>query len=144
MHIERVTEMDESIVTAFERLMPQLTNKERNPSYDHLKKVIEQENVHFCIATEDDEIIGTVTIVFITIPSGLKVWIEDVIVDESAGGKGVGTALLWHALQVAREKGAIKVDLTSHPRREAANRLYQKMGFEKRESNVYRYYLTRE
>jgi ribosomal protein S18 acetylase RimI-like enzyme len=81
---------------------------------------------------------------FYRVPSGLKAWVEDVIVDESARGKGVATALIEHALQVAREKGAFKVDLTSLPRRIAANRLYQKIGFEKRESNMYRYYFDKK
>lgn len=142
MHIERITHMDESFVNAFENLMPQLTGKDEYPSYEELQKIIEADNVHLCFAFDDNEkIIGTITVVFVRIPTGVKAWIEDVIVDKEARGKGVGTAMIWHAIQIARKKRVEKVDLTSHPRRIAANKLYQKLGFEKRESNVYRYYI---
>jgi ribosomal protein S18 acetylase RimI-like enzyme len=145
MHIERITHIDESYVTAFERLMPQLTGKDEYPTYDELKKIIESENVHLCFAFDDDDkIIGTITVVIVRIPAGVKAWIEDVIVDEKARGKGVATAMMWHALQIARTQGVAKVDLTSHPERVAANKLYQKLGFEKRESNVYRYYIDKK
>ncbi len=142
MHIKRITHMDESFVNAFENLMPQLTGKDEYPSYEELQKIIEADNVHLCFAFDDNEkIIGTITVVFVRIPTGVKAWIEDVIVDKEARGKGVGTAMIWHAIQIARKKRVEKVDLTSHPRRIAANKLYQKLGFEKRESNVYRYYI---
>ncbi|MDD4777873.1 MAG: GNAT family N-acetyltransferase [Fermentimonas sp.] len=141
MHIERITQLDESIVVAFEKLMPELTGREEYPSFEELNKVIESDNVHLCVAFDDQEkVIGTITVILVRIPTGLKALIEDVIVDKEARGKGVGTALIWHAMQIARDKGAVKIDLTSHPRRIAANKLYQKLGFEKRESNVYRYY----
>ena len=82
------------------------------------------------VVKEEGKIIGTLTLAFYRVPSGLKAWVEDVIVDESARGKGVATALIEHALQVAREIGALKFDLTSLPCCIAANRLYQKFGFE--------------
>lgn len=142
MHIERITDMNESVYKAFERLMPQLIDKNEFPSYEDLKKVIDSKNVHLCFAYDsDNKVIGTITLVFLRIPTGLKAWIEDVIVDNNARGKGVGKAMIWHAIQIARENGAPKVDLTSNPRRIAANNLYQKLGFEKRESNVYRFYI---
>ncbi|MDD2246017.1 MAG: GNAT family N-acetyltransferase [Proteiniphilum sp.] len=142
MNIKRLTHVDESIATAFKKLMPQLTGKEEYPSCEELEMVISKEDNYLFIATEEDEVIGTLTLVFYRIPSGLKVWIEDVIVNENSRGKGVATALIWHALQVARDKGAKKVDLTSAIGRESANRLYQKLGFEQRETNVYRYHLS--
>ena len=142
MHIKRITHMDESFVNAFENLMPQLTGKDEYPSYEELQKIIEADNVHLCFAFDDNEkIIGTITVVFVRIPTGVKAWIEDVIVDKEARGKGVGTAMIWHAIQIARKKRVEKVDLTSHPRRIAANKLYQKLGFEKRESSVDRSYI---
>lgn len=141
MHIDRITHVDERTVQVFKRLMPQLIGKEEHPSLEELEKVVESENTFLFFATEGEEVIGTTTLVFYHIAAGLKAWIEDVIVDENARGKGVATALIWHALHVAREKGAKKVDLTSLPQREAANRLYQKIGFEKRESNMYRFYI---
>ena len=104
-----------------------------------MEKVIAQEETHLFVAKEEDEIIGTLTLQFYHIPTGRKAWIEDVIVDQQARGKGVGAALVWHAMRIARQEGAEKVDLTSHPDRKAANMLYQKIGFKIRESNVYRF-----
>ncbi len=142
MKIERISQVDENTVEIFKRLMPQLTGKDEYPSLEELQRVIQSDERFLFFATEGEEVIGTLTLVFYQLPSGLKAWIEDVIVDEHARGKGVATALLKHALQVARDKGALKADLTSMPWRIAANRLYQKMGFEKRESNMYRYHFT--
>ena len=114
MYIERVTEIDENILKAFQYFIPELTSeKDRIP---------------------------TLTLVFYWVPSGVKAWIEDVVVNDKARGKGVATALIWHALNLARENGAEKVDLSSRPWREAANNLYLKFGFEKRETNMYRLY----
>jgi len=143
MHIERVTHIDEAIISAFDKFIPELTNdKDRHPTIDDLNKVISSDDNYLLIATEGFEIIGTLTLVFYRVPSGLKTWIEDVIVDDSARGKGVATALMWHALDLAQKKGAVKVDLSSQPWREAANNLYIKLGFEKRDTNMYRLYFN--
>ncbi len=91
------------------------------------------------MASVDGDIVGSLTLVVFRIPTGVRAWIEDVVVDESARGHGVGEALNREALRVAREHGAITVDLTSRPSREAANRLYQRLGFTERNTNVYRY-----
>ncbi len=144
MDINRITQVNENITRAFSKLVPQLTGRKEYPSLEELERVIRSENTHLFVATEGDEVMGTLTLVFYQIPSGLKAWIEDVIVNESFRGKGVATALLCHALHIARDKGARKVDLTSAPSRGAANRLYQKLGFEQRETNVYRLYLSGE
>ena len=144
MHIERVTKIDRCLVKEFERLMPQLTEKEEYPSYERLKTVVESDNNHLLVAIDNGKVIGTLTLIFIQIPSGLRVWIEDVVVDKDARGKGAGTALLKQALKIARDNGAEKVDLFSHPKRIAANKLYQRVGFEIRESNPYRYNFTND
>lgn len=142
MHIERVTEINDNILTAFQRFIPDLTNEtNRFPNKEDLEKVVSSSNNYLLMAREGDDIIGTLTLVFYWVPSGVKTWIEDVIVGENARGKGVATALMWHALNLAREKGAEKVDLSSRPCREAANNLYIKLGFEKRDSNMYRLYI---
>jgi ribosomal protein S18 acetylase RimI-like enzyme len=86
----------------------------------------------------DGRIVGSMTLALFRIPTGMRAWIEDVVVDESVRGRGVGAALNHHALDVARDAGARTVDLTSRPSREAANRLYQRLGFVQRETNVYR------
>ena len=83
--------------------------------------------------------VGTLTLVVFRIPTGVRAWIEDVVVDDAARGHGVGEALNQFALDLARGKGAKTVDLTSRPSREAANRLYQRIGFQPRETNVYRF-----
>ena len=144
MDINRITQVNENVTRAFSKLVPQLTGRKEYPSLEELERMIRSENTHLFVATEGDEVMGTLTLVFYQIPSGLKAWIEDVIVNESFRGKGVATALLCHALHIARDKGARKVDLTSAPSRGAANRLYQKLGFEQRETNVYRLYLSGE
>jgi ribosomal protein S18 acetylase RimI-like enzyme len=144
MNIERVTEINEKILSAFQYFIPELTNeKNRIPTKEDLEVVVSSPNNYLLVAKENDDIIGTLTLVFYWVPSGVKTWIEDVIVSDKARGKGVATALMWHALGLAREKGAEKVDLSSRPWREAANSLYLKMGFEKRDTNMYRLYLNK-
>ena len=90
---------------------------------------------------ERGEIVGMLTLVVFRIPTGVRALIEDVVVDETARGRGVGEALTYAAFDRARAAGAKTVDLTSRPSREAANRLYQRLGFERRDTNVYRYSL---
>lgn len=141
MFIERITNIDERTANALQLLIPELTNDQnRIPTIEDLEKVISSPNNFVFIAKNNDEIIGTLTLVFYWIPSGLKVWIEDVIVSNNARGKGVANALMWHAIGIARENGAKKIDLSSSPWREAANNLYLKLGFEKRDTNMYRLY----
>jgi ribosomal protein S18 acetylase RimI-like enzyme len=141
MFIERITNIDERTANTLQLLIPELTNDQnRIPTIENLEKVISSPNNFVFIAKNNDEIIGTLTLVFYWIPSGLKVWIEDVIVSNNARGKGVATALMWHAIGIARENGAKKIDLSSSPWREAANNLYLKLGFEKRDTNMYRLY----
>ena len=79
------------------------------------------------------------TLATFRIPTGVRAWIEDVVVDSEARGHGVGEALNMAAIAEARSRGAITVELTSRPSREAANRLYQRIGFVQRETNIYRY-----
>jgi ribosomal protein S18 acetylase RimI-like enzyme len=90
---------------------------------------------------EDQRVVGTLTLVLYYIPTGVRAVIEDVVVDEAARGQGVGEALTRAALEVAAAKGARTVDLTSRPSRQAANRLYERLGFQRRETNVWRYTL---
>ncbi len=93
------------------------------------------------IASDGDVILGALTLIVFRIPTGARAWIEDVVVDDAARGRGVGDALNRFALDLARAKGAKTVDLTSRPSREAANRLYQRLGFVARDTNVYRFVL---
>lgn len=140
--ITEVSDVDDNVVAAFERLIPQLSKSNPPPPKAELQAIADSEASTLLIATDGDDgdkIVGSLTLAMFRIPTGLRAWIEDVVVDEDARGKGVGRALNDAALEHARAAGARTVDLTSRPSREAANRLYQRIGFEKRETNVYRF-----
>ncbi len=141
MEIIEVSEVTDDLVAAFERLIPQLSSSNPPPSKQVLADIAGSEASHLLIAVEDGHIYGSLTLVVFGIPTGIRAWIEDVVVDGDARGKGVGAALNQRALDMAAEMGATTVDLTSRPSREAANRLYQRLGFEARETNIYRYKL---
>ena len=141
VEVQVVTEVSDEIAAAFERLIPQLSSSNPPPSKQRLATIAASEASHLLIANEGDRILGSLTLVMFAIPTGIRAWIEDVVVDTEARGKGVGAALNEMALDLARQAGATTVDLTSRPSREAANRLYQRLGFEQRETNVYRYKL---
>jgi ribosomal protein S18 acetylase RimI-like enzyme len=133
----------EEIVEAFARLIPQLSSSNPPPSKAELDALVAHEACHLLMArdTESGTLIGTTTLVVFPIPTAVRAWIEDVVVDSAARGSGAGAALTEAALDVARAHGAKTVDLTSRPSREAANRLYQRLGFQQRNTNCYRYEL---
>lgn len=139
--IEIASEPTDELVEAFARLIPQLSKSSPPPTRQELATMIDAEASDILVARIDGRIVGTLTLVTFAIPTGVRAWIEDVVVDDSARGHGVGEALNLFALDLARRKGAKTVDLTSRPSREAANRLYQRIGFAPRETNVYRYEL---
>lgn len=139
MDIIEVTEVTDELVEAFNRLIPQLSSSNPPPDREFLASIVKSEASHLLLAVEDDVIYGSLTLVIFPIPTAIRAWIEDVVVDENARGKGVGAALNNAALAMAKDFGAATVDLTSRPSREAANRLYQRLGFKARETNVYRY-----
>ncbi len=128
---------------AFDRLVPQLSSSNPPPSDEELRHIIDSPASILLIARDDDtgRILGSLTLVVFPIPTGIRAWIEDVVVDEAARGRGVGEALNRHALDRARAEGAKTIDLTSRPTREAANRLYLRLGFVPRETNIYRFTL---
>lgn len=141
--IEVASEVGDDIVEAFARLIPQLSKSSRPPSKAELQAIADHEACFLLIAREDDgAILGSLTLVIFPIPTAVRAWIEDVVVDDDARGKGVGELLNRRALEISAEHGAKTVDLTSRPSREAANRLYQRIGFEQRDTNVYRYSLS--
>jgi ribosomal protein S18 acetylase RimI-like enzyme len=139
INIFEITEADDSTLDAVNRLLPQLSKSSKLINWSTLQKLTNSECTRLYVAKEDDTIFGMLSLVVFSIPTGTKAWIEDVVVDERARGKGVGKELMNHALNVAKELGAKSADLTSRPSREAANKLYQAIGFEGRETNVYRY-----
>ena len=137
----RVAEVaDEKLVAAYQRLTPQLSSSSPAPTAAELAEIIRSDSATVLIAEDDKgDILGSMTLVLFRIPTGVRAWIEDVVVDTEARGMGIGQALNEYAIQMAEQAGAKTIDLTSRPSREAANRLYQRLGFVARETNVYRY-----
>lgn len=145
MVIEEITEVTDELVAALRRLVPQLSSSNPPPTREQLAEMVGSPAIALLVAREPDaggEIVGSLTLAVFRIPTGLRAWIEDVVVDESRRGKGIGEALTREALATAQRAGATTVDLTSRPSRETANRLYQRIGFERRDTNVYRYKLS--
>ena len=136
MVIERVTEVDDELVAAFQRLLPQLSQAPI-PGVAELAAIVHAQGAVMLIARDAGAIVGTLTLHVYRVPTGLQARIDDVIVDSAARGRGIGEALSLEAIAIARAAGAKAIQLTSRPRREAANRLYVRLGFEKRDTNVY-------
>jgi ribosomal protein S18 acetylase RimI-like enzyme len=140
MVVTELTEVTPEVVTAFARLLPQLSSSAPELAATELEAMVRSDASHVLVAVDDDGVVqGSLTLVVFRIPTGVRAWIEDVVVDEAARGTGTGEALNRRALELAAELGARTVDLTSRPSRVAANRLYQKLGFVARETNIYRY-----
>ncbi len=133
--------VDNDLVDAFQRLIPQLSRSNPAPSKQQLESIVASDTSHLLLAKVEGEIVGSLTLVVFNIPTGMRAWIEDVVVDGDARGNGVGEALNLFAIEEARKRGAVTVELTSRPSREAANRLYQRLGFVARDTNVYRFTL---
>ncbi len=130
---------DDELVAAFTELIPQLSSSSPPPTAQQLQAIIDGDDTVLYVARDDGRIVGSLTLAFYRIPTGLKAWIEDVVVDDSARGKGVGEALNRAAIAEVAHRGAKNVSLTSRSSREAANRLYQRIGFDRYDTNMYRY-----
>ena len=137
--IEIPSEVTPEIVDAFAMLIPQLSKSNPPPTHDELAAIVASDAATLFVARVQGTICGSLTLATFRIPTGVRAWIEDVVVDDSARGHGAGAALSHAAIAKARELGAVSVDLTSRPSREAANRLYLRLGFKLRETNVYRF-----
>ena len=138
--IRPVTEVTESLTDAYRVLIPQLSSSSSPPTGEALQRIIESDSAQILIAeNENGEILGTMTIIIFQIPTGIRAWIEDVVVDSSVRGKGIGKKLNLAALELAKQAGAKTVDLTSRPARQEANQLYRSIGFVERDTNVYRF-----
>jgi len=156
-------DVTDELFAAVERLLPQLSSSARLPTRAELGQIVLSPATTLLVAREDEavpangdggeqgwasgddvasgSIVGMLTLVTFRIPTGVRAWIEDVVVDAAFRRRGVGEALTQAALEVASARGARTADLTSRPKRENANRLYERMGFELRDTNVYRYQL---
>lgn len=141
MQIEIATTADSELYEAFQRLVPQLTQNNPPPTQEELEALIHEPSSTLLLARNpaSRQIIGALNLTVYRVPTGVRAIIEDVIVDLSARGQGVGEALMQRAITLAKEKQAASIALTSNPLRVAANALYIKLGFEKRETNAYVY-----
>ncbi len=145
MTVELITAATPEIHEAMGRLIPQLSRSAAPMSEADVQRFLSQDSVHLFAFRPDEAdaqgnrpILGMLSLVAFEIPTGVRAWVEDVVVDEAARGQGAGFALVEAAVEHAKNVGARTVDLTSRPSREAANRLYQRAGFQLRETNVYR------
>jgi len=137
MNVECVTEADEALAVAVARLVPQLSPKREPAGLAELADLVAAPGTNLIVARDGGDVLGMLTLIVYRVPTGIRAWIHDVVVDETARGRGVGEALAREALALAEEAGAISVELTTRQEREAANRLYRRLGFEQRETNVY-------
>jgi ribosomal protein S18 acetylase RimI-like enzyme len=137
--IEVLGEVTDEVVEAFGRLLPQLSTSSKPLDAAALEAMVASPAVTVLLARTNGHIAGSLTLAMFPIPTGLRAWIEDVVVDQSARGQGVGALLTQEALRLASAAGARTVDLTTRPAREAAGRLYERAGFNQRDSRLYRY-----
>jgi ribosomal protein S18 acetylase RimI-like enzyme len=145
--IEAAAAVDAELIEAMQRLLPQLSLSAPVLTPHELLDIVGSPATTLLLArdrSQEDRIVGSLTLAVFRIPTGVRAWIEDVVVDSTARGKGVGEALSREAIRLARAQGARTVELTSRPSREAANRLYQRLGFQPRDTNVYRYSAPRD
>jgi ribosomal protein S18 acetylase RimI-like enzyme len=141
MKISEVTEVTDQVLEALNLLLPQLSESATPMTERDLRSLIDSRSSQLLMAVENGAFVGSLTLVLFHLPTGLRARIEDLVVDRSARGKGIGKALIIRAVELARDFGAIAIDLTSNPNRTSANALYKSMGFALRQTNVYRYEL---
>ena len=142
IRIEEVTVADDELVEAMQALLPQLSTSAKPIEAYDMESIVASPATILYVARAEDGIVGTLTLVVFRSLTGARCWIEDVVVDGRARGRGVGELLVGAALDGARRANARSVDLTSNPTRVGANRLYQRCGFVQRETNVYRFSLA--
>lgn len=138
--VEQLKTFSQDIVASINILLAQLNPESKELREEDIRDIIESQPSYFFVAREKTscKIIGMLTLIIYRIPAWKKGWIEDVVVDREYRGQGIATKLINHAVEVAKTNGVHSIDLTSRPERENANRLYIKLGFKKRDTNVYR------
>jgi len=135
--VEEAVVADDELLVALARLLPQLSSAPPPTAYE-LETLVDSQAINLLVARVGGRIVGSLTLALFRVPTGQRAWIEGVVVDQAARGHGVGAALVGEALRLAERAGARTVDLTSRASREAANRLYLRLGFELRQTNIYR------
>lgn len=138
VEIEKVQFATPEVVEGLNRLLPQLSSQPPTLTIDDVERMVHSEAATLFVATENGVVLGTLTLIIFSIPTGRRGWIEDVVVDQSARGVGLGEQLTNAAIDEARLRGVRSLDLTSRPSREAANAMYLKLGFGRRDTNLYR------
>lgn len=138
MKIEKLLTANQNQLTSINFLISQLSEGLRPLTIQSLHAILSNENTTLLIASEDHHILGMLTVVKSVAPAGIKAWIEDVVVDPEARGRGIAKQLMAQAAVEATNFAAESINLTSRPEREVANMLYKKMGYEPRATNVYR------
>jgi GNAT superfamily N-acetyltransferase len=138
VRVEQVTEATTEVHTALALLLPQLNPRLPVPTMERLQAIVADPAVTLLVARDGQQIVGTTTVIVYTTPFWIKARLDEVVVDEASRGKGVGAALVKASLDLARERGVEVVELQSGVQREAAHRLYEKLGFKRRDTNVYR------
>src|SRR5665213_1208512 len=139
--VAKAMEATPELLAGLNNLLPQLSSNAVSLSMLDVETMVSSDAATLFVATNDGVVVGTLTLIIFPIPTGVRAWIEDVVVDENARGLGIGEALTTAAVDEARGRGVHTIDLTSRPSREVANALYQKLGFERRETNVYRFFI---
>lgn len=136
--VTEVTEVTPEIIDGWRRLMGQLSSSAPAPSAEWLEEIVNSDSVMY-VATINGQVVGSLTLVLTRIPVGLKAWIEDVVVDENVRGRRIGEKLTKAAIERSQRDGARNINLESRPSRVPAHKLYKRMGFEERDTTVYRY-----
>jgi ribosomal protein S18 acetylase RimI-like enzyme len=139
IRIRKVSEQTEKDLLEINSLIPQLSQSAKLLTKAEFTSLLDAESTHLYFAEENEQVLGMLSLVTFPIPTGLRGWIEDVVVDTKARGKGVGKLLTMYALKEAQKMDVLTIDLTSRPSRDVANRLYQSVGFSARVTNVYRF-----
>jgi len=139
MNIVEIQDYSDEVLEALNTLMPQLSSSFDALNQRDLEAIVQSDTSSLFMAMENKRYYGSLTLVRFKIPSGFRAWIEDVVVSEDARGKGVGEKLVKHAVQVANQSGVKSIDLTARSSRVAAISLYEKVGFQDRETTAYRY-----
>ena len=139
--IDVASEASPELLEGLNRLLPQLSSTAQLLTLGELDELLANETLTLLVATDGRRVVGTLTLAIFPLPTGVRAWIEDVVVDQDARGTGGGESLCVRAFELARTRGAKTLDLTSRPSREAANNLYLKLGFSVRDTNVFRFLL---
>lgn len=137
-HIIEINTYSSKYHEAMQRFLYQLTTNPMTLTESMFRQLVESTNSHLFFLIKDEQIAGMLTVGIYYSPTGGKAWIEDVVVDEAFRGQGLSKLLVAHAIEFTKSQQIPSLMLTSNPKRIAANKLYQKMGFERKETNVYR------